>query len=205
MPKLHPDTFLGKFHQFGGAMLLTSLLAGCSSPDPAGPAGSRTPLYFDVKGLLDQQVKQLSETSPAVRKRAELRNGTAETVRVPKVQWADELQIFYQADINKAALQGIYKVDSAALPGGLTRHHYTRQGTPPNAPVAELVVVSTGAEPRMLEASIDQHNALFDTKKHLRLTLQQGHLTSYEVQGSQKLIFFDTLPYAVSGQVEGRN
>jgi len=202
MPKLQLDIFLRKFHQLGGAVLLTSLLAGCGSPDPAGPAGGRAPLYFDVKGLLDQQVKQLSATSPAVEKRATLRDGAAETVRVPKVKWADELQIFYQADINKAALRGVYKVDSTALPGGLTRRRYTRQGTPPNAPVKELVVVSAGPEARLLEADIEQHNTLFDTRKHVQLTLQQGRLRNYEVKGSQKLIFFDALPYAVSGQVE---
>jgi len=123
-------------------------------------------------------------------------------VRVPKVKWAYELQIFYQADINKAALRGVYKVDSAMLPGGLVRRRYTRQGTPPNAPVKELVVVSAGPEARLLEADIEQHNTLFDTRKHVQLALPQGHLKSYEVKGSQKLIFFDELPYAVSAQVE---
>ncbi|MDO7873432.1 hypothetical protein Q5H93_01725 [Hymenobacter sp. ASUV-10] len=202
MPKLKPDNLLYRCYQLGGAVLLTSLLAGCNSADPAGPAGSRVPLYFDVKGLLDQQVKQLSANSPAVEKHAALRDGAAETVRVPKVKWADELQIFYQADINKAALRGVYKVDSTALPGGLMRRRYTRQGTPPNAPVKELVVVSAGTETRLLEADIEQHNTLFDTHKHVQLVLQQGHLRSYEVRGRQKLIFFDDLPYAVSGQVE---
>ena len=193
---------MAKLHLLRGAVLLTGVLAGCGSPEAAGPTRGRAPLYFDVKGLLDQQVKQLSAANPAVEKHAELRDGTAETVRVPQVKWADELQIFYQADINKAALRGVYKVDSAALPGGLTRRHYARQGTPPNAPVRELTVVSNGTETRLLEADIEQHNALFDTRKHLQLTLQQGRLSSYEVHGSQKLIFFDTLPYAVSGRVE---
>lgn len=202
MPKLQPDTSFRKLHQLGGVVLLTSFLVGCGSPDPAGPAGGRVPLYFDVKGLLDQQVKQLSTTNPAVEKHAELRDGSAETVRVPKVKWADELQIFYQADINKAALRGVYKVDSTALPEGLTRRRYTRRGTPPNAPVKELVVVSAGAEARLLEADIEQHNTLFDTRKHLQLALPQGHLRSYEVIGSQKLIFFDALSYAVSGRVK---
>jgi hypothetical protein len=202
MPKLQPDTFVRKACRLGGAVLLTSWLAGCGSPDPGAPVGQRAPLYFDVKGLLDEQVKQLSQQNLTVEKHAELRDGSVETVRVPKVKWADELQIFYQADINKAALRGVYKVDSAALPGGLMRRRYTRQGTPPNAPVAELIVVSAGPEPRTVEASVEQHNALFDTKKHLQLALGQGRLTSYEVRGSQKLIFFDALPYAVSGQVQ---
>ena len=96
------------------------LLAGCGDAGPAAPA-ARRPMYFDVKGLLGQQVTQLNQRHAAVTKQVSLRDEKPENVRVASVKWADELQIFFQADINKAALRGAYTVDSVTLPDGLLR------------------------------------------------------------------------------------
>ena len=177
------------------------LLTGCGD---AGPAASlvRRPRYFDVKGLLDKQVVQLAQRHAAVTKRVSLRDNAPETVRVPGVKWADELQVFFQADINKAALRGAYIVDSVPLPGGLLRRTYTRLPGQPNAPVARLVVVQQGAVAQEVAATIEQNNALFASQKQLRFRLQNGQLSSYEVVGTQKLVLFDTLHYAAAGQIE---
>ena len=184
-----------------GLLIGVGLLAGCGDAGPAAPA-ARRPRYFDVKGLLNKQVAQLARRHAAVTKRVSLRGNTPETVRVPAVKWADELQIFFQADINKAALRGAYAVDSVVLPGGQLRRTYTRRPGQPNAPVARLVVVQQGMVPQEVAATIVQHNALFSTQKQLRFQLQNGQLRQYEVVGTQKLVLFDTLHYAAAGQVE---
>ena len=186
---------------WAGLLVGTALLVGCGDAGPAAPAGRR-PLYFDVKGLLTQQVAQLAQRHAAVTKHVSLRDNAPETVRVPAVKWADELQVFFQADINKAALRGAYTVDSVALPGGLLRRTYTRQPGQPNAPVARLVVVQQGAVAQEIAATIVQSNALFSTSKQLRFQLQNGQLRHYEVVGTQKLVLFDTLRYSAAGQVE---
>ena len=177
------------------------LLAGCGDAGPAAPA-ARRPLYFDVKGLLTQQVEQLAQRKAAVTKQVSLRGQTPETVRVPAVKWADELQIFFQADINKAALRGAYAVDSAALPNGALRRTYTRLSGQPNAPVSQLTVVQQGNVAQEVAATIEQSNPLFSAEKQLRFQLQNGQLSHYEVMGTQKLVLFDTLHYAAAGQVE---
>ncbi len=186
---------------WGRLLIGAGLLAGCGDAAPAAPA-ARRPLYFDVKGLLNQQVAQLAQRQAAVTKRVSLRGNAPETVRVPAVKWADELQIFFQADINKAALRGAYTVDSVALPGGLLRRTYTRQPGQRNAPVALLTVVQQGAVPQEVAATIVQDNALFATRKQLRFQLQNGRLRQYEVVGTQKLVLFDTLHYTAAGRVE---
>ena len=177
------------------------LLAGCGDAAPGAPV-ARRPLYFDVKGLVTQQVAQLAQRKAAVTKHVSLRGGTLETVRVPAVKWADELQIFFQADINKAALRGAYAVDSVMLPDGLLRRTYTRLPGQPNAPVARLMVMQQGAVVQEIAATIVQSNALFSTSKQLRFQLQNGQLRNYEVMGTQKLVLFDTLRYSAAGQVE---
>ena len=193
-------------HKIGAAWWLglvvgAGLLAGCGDAGPAAPA-ARRPLYFDVKGLLNKQVAQLAQRHAAVIKRVSLRGNATETVRVPTVKWADELQIFFQADINKAALRGGYTVDSIVLPGGLLRRTYTRLPGQPNAPVDRLMVVQQGAVAQEVAATIVQNNPLFATRKQLHFQLQNGQLRQYEVVGTQKLVLFDTLHYAAAGQVE---
>ena len=64
-------------------------------------------------------------------------------MRVPAVKWADELQIFFQADINKAALRGAYAVDSVALPEGAAPHLHP-PARPAQCPGGRLVVVQQG-------------------------------------------------------------
>jgi len=184
-----------------GLVVGAGLLAGCGDAGPAAPA-ARRPLYFDVKGLLNKQVAQLAQRHAAVIKRVSLRGNATETVRVPTVKWADELQIFFQADINKAALRGGYTVDSIVLPGGLLRRTYTRLPGQPNAPVTRLMVVQQGAVAQEVAATIVQNNPLFATRKQLHFQLQNGQLRQYEVVGTQKLVLFDTLHYAAAGQVE---
>lgn len=181
---------------------LPLLLAGCEGPQAGAPTAAAQPLYFDVKGLLDRQIKQLDQARTATLKRVSVRGGPPETVRVPAVKWADELQLFFQADINKAALRGAYAVDSARLPDGRLRRTYTRLPGHDIAPVSRLAVLSAGAAAEEITADVDQKNALYSARKHLRLDLRQGLLTGYAVQGTQKLVLFDTLRYAAAGQVQ---
>ncbi|MDO7849133.1 hypothetical protein Q5H92_22410 [Hymenobacter sp. M29] len=178
-----------------------SVLTACGDAGPSAPA-ARRPLYFDVKGLLDKQIAQLAQRRAAVTKRVSLRNQAAEIVRVPAVKWSDELQIFFQADINKAALRGAYAVDSVALPGGLLRRTYTRLPGQPNAPVARLTVVQQNGAPVDITATINQDNPLFSAQKQLQLQLSNGQLRAYKVLGTQKLVLFDTLRYMAAGRVE---
>jgi hypothetical protein len=180
-------------------------LAGCgqgtAGPDAATPgAAHRAGPYFDVRGLLDAQVQQLTASHPSVEKRVTLRGDAPETVRVPQVKWADELQIFYQADINKAALRGAYAVDSASLPGGVVRRTYRLQPGHDNAPVLRLAVTSAAGQPQEIAATLRQDNALFFGKKDLLLRLQNGQLRQYSVRGVQKLVLFDTLRYATAAR-----
>ncbi len=180
-------------------------LSGCdkgAATDPAAPGAPHyVGAYFDVRGLLDAQVRQLAASHPGVEKQVSVRGGAPETVRVPQVKWADELQIFYQADINKAALRGAYAVDSASLGGGAVRRTYRLLPGHDNAPVLRLAVTSQASQPQEITAIIRQDNSLFFGQKELRLRLQNGQLSQYSASGVQKLVLFDSTRYRSAARV----
>ena len=183
--------------------LLSGLLSGCGErPAPAAPAdAARAPLYFDVKGVVNAQIEQLTARRAVVTKQVSLRGGAPETTAVPQVKWADELQLFLQADINKAALRGAYAVDSAREADGSTRHRYRRRPGHDNAPVEQLWVRQRQGQPLEIRARISQQNTLFAARKQLRMRFEQGRLTADGVTGAQKLVLFDTLRYATAATV----
>ncbi|MCB2406382.1 hypothetical protein [Hymenobacter lucidus] len=179
------------------------LTTACSQEQEAVRTGQpvRKPLYFDVKGFLDQQTKLLTDQQPAVEKQVALRDGKMETTRVEKVDWSKELQIFYQADINKPALRGAY--DSLAAPTGDTiaiGKVYRRKVGIENI-VDQLRVTQNDTKDGTIEAVLTQDNPLFFSRKTLTLQYQNGLLSSYEVRGVQKLVMFDTLRYSATVRV----
>ena len=180
-------------------------LSGCdrgAAADPAAPGAAHVAgPYFDLRGLLDAQVRQLAARHPGVTKQVSLRGSSTETVQVPQVKWADELQIFYQADINKAALRGAYRVDSADE-GDAVRRTYTLRPGHDKVPVVRLSVLSAGGQPQEIQASLRQDNVLFSGQKDLELSLLQGKLRTYGVRGTQKLVLFDTLRYQTQARVQ---
>jgi hypothetical protein len=191
---------------YATATLLALGLGGCqkptTGPDPAAP-GSPAPAgpYFDLRGLLDAQARQLDARHAAVEKEVRLRQEAPETTRVPAVKWTDELQLFYQADINKAALRGAYALDSATVPGLGLRRTYTLRPGFPRAAVLQLAVTGPASQPARIEARLRQDNALFYGAKSLTMSFDHGQLRTYGVSGVQKLVLFDSLRYRTTARV----
>lgn len=196
--------------------VLVAALSGCNKattgPDPAEP-GSPAPSgpYFDVRAQLDSVVRALDARHAGAMKRVSVRGEAYEANRVAHLNWADELAIFYQADINKAALRGAYAVRvthggpsaGPASAGQDSRYEYTLKPGYPKAPVQYLSIVTyPGRRLRELDATIEQHNALFSGRKTLRLRLDgPGDSSTYQVDGQQKLILFDTLQFHAKSRV----
>ncbi len=67
--------------------------------------------YYDLNGLIDQQLVWLIELNPEIRKTAVL-NGIPESssMHLDSVQWARELKIFRDADLNKSRLRQEYRI-----------------------------------------------------------------------------------------------
>ncbi|MBT2558621.1 hypothetical protein J7E24_12560 [Hymenobacter sp. ISL-91] len=183
------------------ALLLMTTACGTATDAPVPNEALRQHTsYFNLLGFLHEQSTELNRRKPTVEKQVLLRDGSQETERPTPIDWAKELQIFQQADIDKPALRGLYLVDSVATPDGLLRRTYRRRPGV-EQPVRQLSVVSRGGQVQQVRATVSQDNPLVYSAKTLELDSPDGQLRSYRVQGVQKLILFDSVRYAVRGVV----
>jgi hypothetical protein len=184
-------------------LALSSCGEAPKAPDPATPGLSApTGPYYDVHRFLDGQVGLLNARHMGATKQTSLHDNAYEQATVPEVKWADELQIFYQADINKAALRGAYVLDSLVVPGQGLRRTYTLRPGFPHASVLRLAVSGPLIGfPERIEAQIRQDNTLFYAAKSLDMHFEGGQLRAYQVRGVQKLVLFDSLRFSMSARV----
>ncbi|SDY22654.1 hypothetical protein [Hymenobacter psychrophilus] len=181
------------------ALLLTACGTGADAPAPTEALRQHTS-YFNLPAFLNEQSTALNRRKPAIEKQVLLRDGGQETKRLTPTDWAKELQIFQQADIDKPALRGQYLVDSLVTPDGLLLRTYRRRPGVKH-PVRQLAVVSRAGQVQQVRATVAQDNPLVYSSKTLELDSPNGQLRTYRVQGVQKLILFDSVRYAVKGVV----
>lgn len=181
------------------ALLLAACGTATDAPAPNEALRQHTS-YFNLPAFLSEQSTQLNSRKPTIEKQVLLRDGGLETERLTPTNWAKELQIFQQADIDKPALRGQYLVDSVVTPDGLLRRTYRRRPGVTH-PVRQLLVVSRDGQVQQLRATVAQDNPLVYAAKTLEMDSPNGRLRTYRVQGVQKLILFDSVRYAVRGTI----
>lgn len=181
-------------------LLFALTISSCSDP-----AKSDQPkVYFDVLGYVHQQIAGLSVQKPLVNKAAQINKAhSRHTTR--DIDWARELDLFTQADINKPALRSSYQI---TRPDSLT-YQYTLKPTEERLTVRSLRVRLDAVthQPRQIDAVLKTSNALYSSERHL--TLDSGptgekawRVQHYKLAGYQKLSYFDQNTFQVEGQLQ---
>ena len=93
-------------HRNIGLCLTLVVLTACN---PSNPQGKAIEPYFDLKGYIKQEENRLNQLKPTVDKTVTV-NNQSERKQVKIDNWADELMVFTDADINKSAWQGLFTV-----------------------------------------------------------------------------------------------
>jgi len=162
--------------------------------------------YYDLNGLIDQQLVWLIEFNPEIRKTAVL-NGIPESssMRLDSVQWARELKIFRDADLNKSRLRLEYRiVEDLSEP---TSNLKIRLYEAINKEMMEveylkIFYVEKEEDLRKLEASVREKNSLFSSKKTLYMTFEDDgngsiKIKHFKIEGQQKMILMDTVKFSL--------
>lgn len=90
------------------ALLLLSIIS-CKRDSKAG---TDTMKFFDLKGYFSSEAARLSKLNPEINKTA-VYNKQSETKKVHITNWANELSMFSESDINKPAWRANYSIQSS--------------------------------------------------------------------------------------------
>ncbi|MCP9234940.1 hypothetical protein [Lewinella sp. JB7] len=125
-------------------LVLLLFLSGCYA-DEVNPATRPEP-FFDLAGYIDAQVDSLTELRPTVSKTIVL-NGTTETKEMRDLNFANDLRVFRNADINKPAYLDKYRLDRHESGDTLIQ---TYTATDSTLETRELVVYTVSQRPERI-------------------------------------------------------
>lgn len=159
--------------------------------------------YYDINGLIDQQVILLESISPSLLKKATI-DGIEEIQELSSLDstWEKELVIFKSADINKPLLVDSYNIKKAE---DGTSINYTSK-FPKSTSVDSLTIfLDEEKNPKRILASLNDRNTLFLSNKKLEMVfknhLNQHLLDSYTISGWQKMTSKDSTSYLIKAEV----
>jgi hypothetical protein len=183
---------------FSVLVICSVLLLSCENPAQQ----SATPVYFDTKAFVDQQVTLLEAQKPTVRKVMMLK-GESQRQQTTTLDWTRELELFQQANINKPAFRTSYTIDR---PDSLT-YRYTLKASEERLTVRVLSVRLDSAtrQPALITATLVSENPLYQSERNIRLEsgLVRGkwRVRHYRLEGFQQLTFFGRNTFRVDGEI----
>lgn len=160
-------------------------------------------LYFDLNGLLQNQILLLDSLRPEVKKITVI-DGVkeAQETKFDSTDWLREMEIFFEVDINEPILRGAYKLEEEIIGDSIRLLSYQALDKE-NLEIEFLnVYYPTDEErPSQISAVFTEKNALYDSKRSLQLNFDNKGglhlLKSYNIQGIQKMLLKDTIYYEV--------
>jgi len=169
--------------------LLLLLLFGCQ--DKTEQRQKKELTYFDLQGYIEKESSRLTLLSPYITKTVSV-NDSSETMKLRVGDWNKELEIFKDADINKAAWKGMFKVNERA---GTT--HYTSNDE--KIPVKKLSIFYKNGDHKSiqgLQLIISNSNMLYDSRD----TLVYYPDSVYQVRKSQDILLLSKKNYQITGK-----
>lgn len=177
-------------------------LMACENPNQTGTKASQT--YFDLKGFVKKQIKNLDKLKPKVKKEI-LNNGKSVAKTLTIKSWEKELRMFVNADINKTALIGTYTITNTNKAGKEVVKYTTKDS---KNSVKEMVIEldDTKKVAKSITITVGSTNVLFASGTKLSFNCKKNpsgnyHITDYQIDGFQKIIAKDKRPYFIKATI----
>ncbi len=183
-----------------------ALISSCSNHQKSSGG------LYSVDSLVSAQARYLSETKASLSKTTQLGDRHDKVIVVPKdtIAWKKELEVFAALEvINKPVNRSLYKSEvTSDVRSNLTVRSLT---TEEKLPVKYLKIYyrDTPERVRLIEAQYDESNALFKSARSLTMEFLEINnktvLTSYSINGGQKMFLGDSVQYNVTGSLTINN
>jgi hypothetical protein len=104
---------------------LILLFTACREQNTAeSPITNNKITFFDLKGYFEKEIQRLNQAQPKVQKKVML-NDKGEEKQLDHLDFATELAVFGESDINRRDWMDKYRIDSTLQNNQLTALHYT--------------------------------------------------------------------------------
>jgi len=172
-------------------------------PDQSN-VGNQTNTFYDIEGLIDEQIKLLDSIGPSIIKKATV--GLDEEInRDDGADWSNELLVFRSADINKPLLRDSYEISNTSKGNFRTTLYISK--SPGETTVDKLSVQKIGNSEKAVKihARLDSKNPLFGSAMTLEMDFQsldgKHLLTRYASHGWQKMVSKDSTYYSIETEL----
>src|SRR5690606_9354463 len=152
--------------------------------------------YFLLKDFVKGQINLLDEVK--VRKMTSIKGEVENTEQQMDFDdWRKELDIFIQADINKASLATSYVTEK----GSDYTVHRLKPGE--KSPIQEIKVAYKGDEISQISFTSHQQNIFYTSESQgiISVDMATGKISSYQVSGTQKVWFLPINEIIVKGEI----
>ncbi len=150
--------------------------------------------YYDLKTAITNQISVLDKRKPTFSKTVWSEN-VPETKNVKIEDWSKEFELFLQTDLNKPAYLNSYEInqsDSSIV------YHLKKSE---NLPVKDIKILLKNNQLTAMEATIANQNYLYETDKHVKMTLADNVVNYYLIEGTQKLVFGDKKAFKIEAKL----
>lgn len=174
-------------------------LMACNSGE--NPGQRKISLYFDLEGLVKDQLVLLDSLNPVVNKKTVI-DGIEESdqLKMDSISWARELEIFIQSDINKPVLQDSYAISETEE--GNQKIKIFEAKNKEKLGVEYLKIYYDGDILKKVESLYKEKNTLYNSQRKMIMNFEAKAddipiLASYTVEGKQKMILKDSIYFEV--------
>lgn len=171
--------------------LAMSLLLSCQqNHDDEGRLDSEEKVFFDVKSLVEADIRYLDSMQCKAFKKGRINDKAAEN-QVDTIRWKNELETIASADINKKSWVSFFTTDSS-MSGDTTLIRYTAQKT--SIPIRQLNISKVGEKVTEIYIVRKSSNLIFSSEQ----TILYKPRVSYTATGSQKALFLRDKTFTIS-------
>lgn len=158
---------------------------GCT---PAIKEQKDTLTYFNLKGYFEKEALRLKRTNPVLTKTVMV-NGNAETKNISITDWPKEFAVFSDADINRTAWAGVFKVEKDSL-----KELYTSDNE--KVPVKEVRVLKMNNKLYGIQIIVKNSNILYTSSD----TLSYYPDSLYQIKKKQHIRLLAEKIYGITGK-----
>lgn len=178
-------------------MVVLTIVSSCldvSSLDTNSTGNETSNDFLEFRNLLDDQSMILHGRKMA---KEVLLEDQTETLNIiaDSVELKSELGIFYDLDLRQYNVSESY---AQSFNNNITT--YQRSGE--KGPQKVMLIRDPNGLISSIKGYYDESNLLYNSSRKYVLSFHSGELTSYEFSGFQKIIFQDTVFFAISAKLE---